>query len=90
MLGQFAAAVLTCSRTRRATVSVLSLRPVRVGKQRLARLAAALGDPDLQHGAGGFGDRHGPVLAALAEAAHERAGAEADIRTVQSGDLGYA
>ena len=49
----------------RAARDRVGAEPAPGGKQRLVRLIAVFGDPGIEHGAGGFGDRHGPVLAAF-------------------------
>jgi hypothetical protein len=60
------------------------------GEQWLTGLSCAFGHPDPQHRLGGRGERDGPVLAALAQAADVGAGAEGDVVAVEPGQLGDA
>ena len=57
-------------------------------EQRIGGLAGVLGEPCPQDGDGGRGERGGPFLAALAEAADVGSGVEMDVAAGQADELG--
>src|ERR1019366_6096123 len=59
-------------------------------EHRLVWVAGAFGEPDLEHGGGGRGQRRDPVLPSLALAGDVAPGGEVHVAALQAGELGGA